>query len=217
MIGDRLNIKEEHVRAAKGILEFILPQIEASVGKLILTVAGESGAGKSEIASALSGQLSAKGINNIILQQDDYFVYPPKTNAGMREKDIKHVGTSEVQLILMDENIQDILDGRKEIKKPLVIYEEDCITDETIQLEGVKAVIVEGTYVSLLQNVHQRIFINRTRQDTKESRKERGREDQDKYLEKILDIEHEIISPHKMRADIIVTRNYDVEVKNAIT
>jgi uridine kinase len=217
MIGDRLNIKEEHVRAAKGILEFILPQIEASVGKLILTVAGESGAGKSEIASALSGQLSAKGINNIILQQDDYFVYPPKTNAGMREKDIKHVGTSEVQLILMDENIQDILDGRKEIKKPLVIYEEDCITDETIQLEGVKAVIVEGTYVSLLQNVHQRIFINRTRQDTKESRKERGREDQDKYLEKILDIEHKIISPHKMRADIIVTRNYDVEVKNAIT
>ena len=217
MIGDRLNIKEEHVGAAESILELILPRIESSEGKCILTIAGESGAGKSEIASALSEQLSTKGITSIILQQDDYFVYPPKTNARMREKNMKHVGPSEVQLTLLNKNIRDILNGKKVIEKPLVIYEEDRITGEAIQLEGIKVIIVEGTYTSLLQNVHQRIFIDRTNQDTKESRKERGREDQDKYLEKILEIEHEIISSHKTRADIIVTRDYDVRVNDAIT
>ncbi len=217
MIGDKLNVKEEHVRVAEHIMELVLPGIKSSGGKFIITIAGESGAGKSEIASALSEQLSTKGINSIILQQDDYFVYPPKTNAGMREKNIKHVGPSEVQLTLLNRNIRDILDGNEGLEKPLVIYEEDRITGETIQLGGIKVIIVEGTYTSLLQNVHQRIFIDRTNRDTKESRKERGREDQDKYLEKILDIEHEIISSHKTRADIIVTRDYDVRVNDAIT
>lgn len=214
MIGDKLNIKEEHIKAAERIVKLLLPKIQKSREKFVLTIAGESGAGKSEIAVVLSEQLLEKGMESVILQQDDYFVYPPITNAKMRKKDINHVGVSEVRLALLGQNLQDILNGKREIEKPLVIYKEDRITRETLKVEGVKVIIVEGTYTTLLRNVDQHIFIDRSYLDTRSTRKERAREAEDEYLEKILQIEHEIVSSHKNKADIIVTRNYNVEVGN---
>ena len=214
MIGDKLNIKKEHIDAGQSLSDILLPKIEDSEGKFVITVAGESGAGKSEIAFTLSEKLLEKGVKSAILQQDDYFVYPPKTNADMRKKDIGHVGLSEVRLELLDQNLRDILDGKTEIEKPLVIYEEDRVTSEMIKVDTVKVIIVEGTYTTSLNNVQQHVFIDRTRMDTKESRKERAREEQDEYLERILEIEHDIISANKARADIIITRDYKAEVND---
>lgn len=211
MKGDKLVIQEEHVKAARHIMKLLLPQIRKAQGKFVITIAGESGSGKSEIAAALSEFLSEKGIKSAIIQQDDYFVYPPKTNAKMRRKDISHVGLSEVRLAVLDQNLRDITDGKNEIDKPLVIFDEDLITKETVKLEGVKAIIVDGTYTTILKNAHQRIFIDRAYVDTIDIRKWRAREKQDEFLEKILQIEHKIISSHKPQADIIVTNNYAVK------
>lgn len=211
MKGDKLVIQEGHVNAARHILKLLLPQIRKAQSKFVITIAGESGSGKSEIAAALSEFLSEKGIKSAIIQQDDYFVCPPKTNAKMRRKDISHVGLSEVRLAVLDQNLHDIMDGKNEIDKPLVIFDEDLIIKETVKLEGIKAIIVDGTYTTILKNVHQRIFIDRTYVDTINTRKCRAREEQDEFLEKILQIEHKIISPHKPQADIIVTNNYAVK------
>lgn len=210
MKGDKLIIQEEHVKAARYIRNLLCPQIIKALNKFIITIAGESGSGKSEIAAVLSELLSEKGLKSITLEQDDYFVYPPKTNAKMRRKDTGHVGLSEVNLGLLDQNLQDIMEGKSEIEKPLVIFDEDRIVTETVRLEGIKVVIVEGTYTSILKNVHRRIFIDRTYVDTREIRKRRAREKQDEFLEKILEVEHKIISSHQPQADIIVTNNYEV-------
>jgi len=192
-------------------MNLFFPQIKETPNKFIITIAGESGSGKSEIAAVLTELLSEKGLKSITLEQDDYFVYPPKTNAKMRRKDIGHVGLSEVDLALLDQNLQDIMEGKTEIEKPLVIFDEDRIVEETVRLEGIKIVIVEGTYTSILKNVHRRIFIDRTYVDTREIRKRRAREKQDEFLEQILEVEHKIISSHKPRADIIVTNNCEVK------
>jgi uridine kinase len=207
--GDKLVINEGHVKAAKQSLELLLPDIESSQGRYIITIAGESGSGKSEIAVALSEALSRKGIDSVILQQDDYFVYPPKTNENMRRKDIGHVGISEVYLDRLDENLKDIVAGQSTITKPLVIFDEDRITEEIISLEPVRVVIVEGTYTTTLKNAHQHIFIDRDYTDTLEARRKRGREAQDEFLENVLKIEHGIIHPQKSKASIIITRGYE--------
>jgi uridine kinase len=209
--GDKLVINEGHIRAANQTLELLLPGITGSQGRFVITVAGESGSGKSEIAATLSEALSRKDIKNIILQQDDYFVYPPKTNENMRRKDIGHVGLSEVRLDLLDQNLEGAIAGQSTIVKPLVIFDEDRITEETVNLEGIKVVIVEGTYTTTLKNVHQRIFINRNYIDTLEARRERAREAQDEFLEKVLKIEHSIIQSHKTQASIIITRDYEAK------
>lgn len=213
MLGDKLIIKEEHIKAAKGLMKLLLPKIkntEQNNKAFVITIAGESGAGKSEVAVAMSQQLIDMEIKSHILQQDDYFFYPPKTNDMMRRKDINHVGTSEVNLDLLDQNLRDIQDGKEKIEKPLVAYEEDEAVREILNLQGIPVIIVEGTYTTLLKNAHQRIFIDRIYLDTKADRLERGREEQDDYLERVLEIEHKIISKHKALADIIVTRDFDV-------
>jgi uridine kinase len=214
MIGDKLVIKKEHARAARGIADILIPRIRKAQKTAAVSIAGESGAGKSEIAHSLLENLSESGIQGIILQQDDYFVYPPKTNAAKRVENIDHVGVSEVNLDVIDQNLQDILSGKKSFTKPLVLYEEDRITAETISISGISVVIVEGTYTSLLNRVDFRVFIDRDYRDTRLSRKERNRERQDAYLEKILKIEHGIISGHKEKCDILVTRDYSVEVND---
>ena len=212
MKGDKIIVEDHHRKAAEKIVEIILPQITSSDSRFAINVAGESGSGKSEIAMAISDELAKKDIKSIILQQDDYFVYPPKTNDKTRRQDINWVGTQEVHLDVLDQNIMDILDGISEIEKPLVIYDEDTITRETINVENAKVVIADGTYTTALNNLTCRTFIDRNYLDTRAYREKRSRHksELDKFTEKVLTIEHEIISSHKAKADIIITKNYDV-------
>jgi uridine kinase len=211
MKGDKLFINKEHIKTANQSLELLLPEIKTAKGRFIITVAGESGSGKSEVAAALSKALSRQRIKSTILQQDDYFVYPPKTNENMRRKDIRHVGMSEVKLDLLDQNLKDAVTGQSTITKPLVIFDEDRITTETIDLEGVNVIIVEGTYTTTLMNAHRRIFIDRNYIDTLTARLKRAREVQDEFLETVLEIEHVIIQSQKAKADIIITRDYEAK------
>ncbi|MGM0530164.1 MAG: hypothetical protein ACQER7_02295 [Bacteroidota bacterium] len=211
MRGDKLVIKEHHIRAAKQVAEVVLPEIKKTDGRYAITISGESGSGKSETAESLKQELDKQGIKSFIFQQDDYFHYPPKSNAKMREKDINHVGTSEVKLDLLDQNIKDAIEGKNKIEKPLVFFEEDKIEKETVNLEGIKVIIAEGTYTTALNNVHKRVFIARNYFDTKDTRAERSREKQDEFLEKILKIEHEIIIKQSEKADLIISKDYELK------
>ena len=211
MKGDIINIEEKHYRAGRGLVELLLPEIQEMSGRFILTVAGESGSGKSEVAEAFRELLAEKDLEGLILQQDDYFVYPPRTNAEMRRKDISHVGASEVKLDVLDENLADIQAGKNQFVKPLVIFAEDRITEEIITLSRIRVVIVEGTYTTQLKNAHCHAFIYRTYQDTWAARQRRARETQDEFLEQVLRIENEIISAQRSKADIIITKDYGVK------
>lgn len=210
MKDDILIIGEQHWKAARGVADYILTGIRAKTGKFLLTIAGESGAGKSEIAYALANLLDNIDIAVYIIQQDDYFRLPPITNAKKRQEDIRWVGTGEVRRNLMNQNIRDILYGRFEIEKPLVIFSEDLITTEKIDLTPYQVILFEGTYTSLLENIDCRVFIDRNFIDTREDRLKRNREKQDDFLEQVLQIEHEIIAGHKVMADLIVLKNFDV-------
>jgi uridine kinase len=212
MQGDVILIEEHHARAGKRIVEMILPRISASEGKYAITVAGESGSGKSETATAIANELAARGIRSVILQQDDYYVYPPKTNDKTRRRDSNWLGPVEVRLDVLDSNVRDVLDGKNEIEKPLVIYDEDRITTETMPLDNASVVIAEGTYTTLLKNADARIFIARDYNDTRAHREKRNRakSELDDFTTGILVREHEIISSHKALADIVITGDYDV-------
>ncbi len=211
MRGDIIIVEDHHRSAAEQIVAAIKPAVENKDGRYTITVAGESGSGKSETAQAIAEAFDAIGISSAIYQQDDYFVYPPRTNDATRRNDISWVGPNEVRLDLLDEHLAAALAGTDLIEKPLVIYEEDRVDTETLDLTGAKVVIPEGTYTSLLENVDTRVFIARNRLETMEHRRKRGREDFDPFIEEVLTIEHDIISAHRERADVVITRDYDVE------
>jgi uridine kinase len=210
MIGDKLIIKDNHRQAAEQIVERILPELRSSPRIYTITIAGESGSGKSETGRAVADALNSRGLKTLVLQQDDYFVHPPKTNDRTRRRDIGWVGMQEVRLDLLDQHLAQIRAGARRIVKPLVVYEEDRITEEDVSLRGIAAVVAEGTYTTALVNADTRVFIDLTYLETLQSRLERAREAQDDFLEKVLEIEHRIISAHKSRADYLIDKQYQV-------
>lgn len=211
MKGDILIIDDNHRKAAAQVVSFILDDLKNSENKYVITVAGESGAGKSEIAASIAEKLEEYNIKSFVFGQDDYFVYPPKTNARQREKDISWVGMQEVKLGLLDQNLEAVLKGFTSLTKPLVDFDADKIGEESVDLKAYKVLIAEGTYTTSLKNVDCKVFIDRNKMDTIESRKKRAREAQDEFLDNILTIEHEIISKHKDIADIIISKEFEAE------
>ena len=134
MKGDSIIVEAHHEKAAAGIVPAILPVLEQSDQRFTISVAGQSGSGKSETATAIAQALEFHGIRSVIFQQDDYFVYPPKTNDAERRSDISWVGTQEVRLDLMDEHLESFSRGAARIEKPLVDYEKDTILSEMMEI-----------------------------------------------------------------------------------
>ena len=208
MIGDRITIHAEQRAQAEEIVAHLLASTFAKPERYSITVAGESGSGKSTIAAAIGEAFERRGKRCVILQQDDYYLLPPMTNDRERRNHADWRGVKEVRLDFLDQQMKAILDGAEDIVKPVSVYAEDCFKQEHLSTRNVDIVIVEGSFVSLLQHAHVRVFIDRSYIDTRAFREQRARDaaELDAFTESILEIEHEIIAAHKPLADVIVTK-----------
>lgn len=216
MKGDIIVLEEHHIAAAKKIVPEIVEKVRTKGARYTISVAGESGSGKSETGKAIADGLGAVGIKAVLVGQDDYFVLPPKSNDAKRREDPKWLGSHvEVKMDLLDGNLKAAIDGAGSFVKPLIDYNANAVEEETIDLTGVKVVVAEGTYTSLLKNVDTRVFIARNRLDTLEHRKKRNRGSEvgDPFIENILKLEHKIIAGHRQLADFVITKEYEVIVK----
>jgi uridine kinase len=213
MKGDVILVEEHHRKAAGVIAPAILGKVRSRPTRYVISVAGESGSGKSETAAAIAEELSRLGVRSVVLAQDDYFTLPPRSNDARRREDPEWLGPHvEVNLDLLEDNLRVAIGGAAELTKPLVDYGNNRVGEERISLEGITVIIVEGTYASLLKSVDTRVFIARNRVDTLEHRikRNRGSEARDPFVEQVLVREHMIIAGHRHLADFIVTREYDV-------
>lgn len=213
MKGDIVLLEEHHKKAASEIISNIIDQIKNKPSRFVITVAGESGSGKSETALAIAQELGKHGIKAIVLGQDDYFHLPPKMNSAKRQEDSDWLGPHmEVNFEVFEQNLMDALQGKSQLTKPLVDYNANTIDLETISLVDVKVIIAEGTYTSLLKHVDVKVFISRNWLKTLEARKKRnrGNEVNDPFTEQILATEHKIIAGHKQLADFIINDEYQV-------
>lgn len=204
MIGDKLLITDYHRQGARRALPLIREKLADGV-TVTVTVAGESGSGKSEIAHCIAEELQQEDREVLVLAQDDYFKLPPRSNHERRQQGIDWVGMGEVKLDLLDSHLAHFRARRLEpLSKPLVYFDENRIGEETVADGPFDVVIAEGTYTTSLENVDVRVFINRNFRQTKRSRLARGRDPDVAFLEEVLQIEHEIISRHRERAQVVI-------------
>ena len=215
MKGDIIVLEEHHKKAAAIIAPSILDKVRAKPTRYIITVAGESGSGKSETGKAIADELEMHGVKSVLLGQDDYFVLPPRSNDAKRREDAEWLGPHcEVRMDVLENNLKDAIHGADSIVKPLIDYDANSVEEETVSLKGVKVVIAEGTYATVLKNVDTKVFIARNRIDTLEHRQKRnrGNEVRDPFIEQVLITEHKIIAGHRQLADFVITKEYDVIV-----
>lgn len=209
MIGDIIELNETHLATAGEILEILKRQFPlAQKHKIAVGIAGESGSGKSVTAFALQKVLQEINIKSLVLQMDDYFTLPPKTNHENRLLSLENIGPHEVDLKKLSGNIKDFKKGMPIIEKPLVHYRENSIRTEVLEVEECEVIIVEGTYILELEDFDYKIFIDRNYKDTYKNRMQRNRDEQSDFVEKVLDIEHRIIRNFKNNADLILDKNY---------
>lgn len=213
MKGDKIVLREQHRTVASWIVPRLVSRVRAKPARYVIAVAGESGSGKSETAQALADAFRQERQPAVILGQDDYFVLPPRTNDARRRQDPEWLGPHvEVRMDALDATLKQAIDSANAIVKPLVDYDANSIGQEEVSLAGIRVIVVEGTYTSLLRHVDTRIFIAQSRRDTLAHRQDRnrGNEAGDPFIEQVLAIEHKIIAGHRYLADFIITKDYEV-------
>lgn len=204
---------KSHQTVAAEIISHLLQQIRQKETVYILSVAGESGSGKTETGAALYQKLEQTGIKALVLNQDNYFHYPPAQNDAHRKSDQHWLGPhAEVNMDLLQQNINNALAGAQEIEVPSIDYHANTKISLRLSLTGIRVLILEGTYVSLLKNIDARIFITSTYIDTLPYRRKRnrGNEVNDPFVENILATEHKIIAGHRYLADYLVSPKLEV-------
>jgi uridine kinase len=210
MVGDKLILKPYHLPPARDIYTHIKEEMKNKPKPYFISISGESGCGKSTLAIALKEVLKENGIKGFILHMDDYFHLPPTSNHIQRLDDINHVGTQEVDLDLLQNQIMDIRAGVHEIIKPLIHYKENDKRSEIFKASEFDIIIIEGTYVSLLEELDVKVFMLRTYLDTWEDRVSRARDPITPFVENVLEIEHQIIHKHVEKAQLLIDKEYNV-------
>ena len=204
-------IQEKHKQAGEVILEAIL---ERKKDRMVVAISGESGSGKSELAHVIAKGLRKHGVFAKPLHTDNFYTTHPLERRAWRQKEgiEKVVGFNEYKWDEIDRSIDDFRKGRVS-EMPCV----DLVTEQVDRLitdfGEVDMLIVDGLYAIRAEDVDLRIFIDLTYLETKEkhTKDARGKEVMDEVRWATLGQEHKMVSSLKPLADVIITRDYQVE------
>lgn len=206
------NIKNQNLINLRLKADKIIHKLEIKSDKLVLiTIAGQSGCGKTTLSKILKNSLTNKGFNVLILHQDNYFKLPPAQNHHARLNNFAHIGTAEVSLDLLQKHLNvAIKKNETSVISPIMDCETDTQKFKQINLQNINIIIVEGTYTTLLKNINHKIFIDTHFSQTQSNRIARNREVVTPFIEKVLAKEAKIITNHQQIADIILNQNFEI-------
>ena len=219
MLGDVLLITDLHKKAADSIYNYMLSNkcCKRKGSRFIVAISGESGAGKSELSHSLALLLKKEGKRVKILHTDNYYTIPPNTRTEWRkEHGIKKVGFKEYDWKQLIRNIKEFKEGREALMPCVDIVSKQ--TDKLItDFSDIDILVVDGLYAIKLKGLDLRIYIDLTYHETKKNRGSRGKEDNNEFRFQVLDMEHQNMLTLKPLADLIVDKNYEVQVVKVVT
>ncbi|MCK9269073.1 MAG: hypothetical protein RBR47_12445 [Bacteroidales bacterium] len=205
MLHDLITITPRHENAARLILDRIMElRAEKPSEKMMITISGEVGSGKSTISVVLGRMLKKRNIRTKILDLDDYYKIPPLERRKWRlEKGIESIGYDEYDWDRVNQNITDFKHSRTS-SLPCV----DLITgyvDELItNFKGVDILLINGLYSLKIEDAALKVMIELTYDETTEAQRYSQKEDLDTYRLAVLQREHEVVQSLKSKADFYI-------------
>lgn len=201
MLNDILIINKAHEKAAKTIFDKVMAERKA---KYIITITGEVGVGKCEVAHVLGKLLKDEGVMVKIIHMDDYYKIPPAMRTDWRKKHgVRRVGFEEYNWEAINQNLDDFRNNR-ESQMPSVDLMNDQVDTIITNFDQVDLLIINGLYSIKIESANLKVFIDLTYKDTFDEQKATGKEPMDEFRLKVLQREHEVVQALKSEADFYV-------------
>ncbi len=205
MLNDLITITPRHENAARMISEKI-KELRTSKpnNKMIITISGEVGTGKSTVSIVLARLLKKQSIRAKIIDLDDYYKIPPLERRKWRmEHGITSIGYDEYDWEKVARNIEDFKKG-KTSEMPCVDLITGYVDKLTTSFEGIDMLIINGLYSLKIENADLKVFIEQTYDETRDAQRYSQKEDIDAYRLKVLQREHEVVQSLKENAEFYI-------------
>lgn len=99
MPGDKIEIDDSHIKRANSIFPYLLDELnKADKDKLVISVYGGSGVGKSEIGSIISHYCKLQGFKSYVISGDNYPYRIPEENDRERYNRFRYAGISALSI-----------------------------------------------------------------------------------------------------------------------
>lgn len=205
MLNDLITVTPQHENAAKLILEKITDlRLGFESEKMMITISGEVGSGKSTVSVVLARLLKKKNIRAKILDLDDYYKIPPLERRKWRlANGINSIGYDEYDWDRLKKNIADFYMNRTSVL-PCVDLITGYVDELKTSFDGVEVLIINGLYSLKLEQADLKVFIELTYDETRAAQQYSQKEDLDDYRLKVLQREHEVVQSLKSNADFYI-------------
>ena len=201
MLNDVVTIEKKHTNAASTLFDRVIRDRKP---KFIISISGEVGTGKCEIAHELGRKLIETGISVKLLHMDNYYFIPPLERQEWRKKNgLEKIGYDEYDWNYVNRNIDDF---RMDLKSVVPVV--DLFTQKVDQLhtdfKGIEVLIIEGLYSIKINQSDLRVFIELTYEDTWQEQNMTHKEILDDFRLEVLKREHTAVQKLKSQADFYI-------------
>lgn len=205
MLNDLITVTPQHENAAKLILDKIIEKrfgLESE--KMMITISGEVGSGKSTVSVVLARLLKKKNIRAKILDLDDYYKIPPLERKQWRIKHgINSIGYDEYDWVKLKQNIADFYMNRTSVL-PCVDLITGYVDELKTNFSDVEMLIINGLYSLKIEHADLKVFIELTYDETRAAQQYSQKEDLDDYRLQVMKREHEVVQSLKSHAEFYI-------------
>ena len=230
MPGDSVRISEDHIRKAGIIFPLLISEIEKikekepERNKIVVSVCGGSGVGKSETASLLSFYLNEAGIGTYTMSGDNYPHRIPKYNDMERERVYAESGEAGLRAYLGSEleinfkEVNEILrlfhSGEETIYLRRMGRTETDLNYEPVDFSGISILMLEWTHGNNdhLRGIDIPVFLGSTPAETLAHRIKRNRDKapDSPFITMVLGFEQDLLTAQSPKAKIILSKQGEV-------
>ena len=192
--------------------------------RLVISLFGGSGSGKTTIAGALQQYLLNDGIGCFLLGGDDYPHRIPKRNDEERLRIFEESGEDglrdylgtpqEIDFDRINEVLADFHAGKNTITLRHMGREDGEIFSEETSFEGIRVLIVEWTHggSEYIEGVDLPVFLESSPEETRERRIRRNRDANaaSPFINMVVELEGEKLKRQRNRAKLIVGKDKKV-------
>lgn len=223
-----IKLYESHVKKANTIFPNLIDFLTKShKERMIISLSGGSGVGKTGTAAVLAYYLNTLGIVTYIMSGDNYPYRIPKANDAHRHEIYDDKGKQGLKQYLgsnLEVNYDEIniifssfIKGDKNLTLKRMGRELNEIWYETVDVSQTQILLLEWTHGNniLLNGVDLRIYLDSNPADTLQNRKNRNRDTmiESPFTTMVLELEQELLHSQMEIADMIVSRDGGIACK----